>query len=185
MTPSEPSLKRCPFCAEEIQAAAVVCRFCGRELAVATPAPAPTPPSAPLPLWGKLLFAGIGLMVVGSVIAQAIQAYRTPHPPPRPEPPILQVKGSIIGGALFTLENPTDEALTSITLEVLSSAGGTTYTCREIDRLAAHDKTTMRFDNCTAPDGARFNPSVYVVDHINVEASVGGSRRSSTLSFRK
>ena len=40
-------MKRCPFCAEDIRAAAVICRFCNRDL----PAPAanqiPEPPSSP------------------------------------------------------------------------------------------------------------------------------------------
>ncbi|MHB0874532.1 MAG: zinc ribbon domain-containing protein [Anaerolineae bacterium] len=41
MTDIDPDTKTCPFCAETIKAAAVVCRYCGRELVPVTQAPKP------------------------------------------------------------------------------------------------------------------------------------------------
>ena len=61
-------MKKCPYCAEEIQDEAVVCRYCGRDIRAETPVQKKEPPN-----WISLLFGFILLVAIYAVAFLVIQ----------------------------------------------------------------------------------------------------------------
>ena len=98
------AVKKCPMCAEDIQAEAVKCKHCGSMLDGSAASPAVTAKPAPLDAgrrlmnWGgAVLLGGVGGGITGSVLVHAFARW----PGPRGDDTILAVFfGGLLGAGV-------------------------------------------------------------------------------------
>lgn len=168
------SLRRCPFCAEEIQAAAIICRFCNRDVhPIASIAATPTHAVAKKSSWWPLVGIAAFLLIL----------YVAGSAPKAPEEKAKSLDARATKTfSTIDIQNQSTEPWASVEVTIAPSETGPFYstTLPSVDgNGTAHLPLRVFADS----SGRLFDPLAYRVDVVLIEASTNGHRASTTLKF--